>query len=304
MTASEILVSVVVPIYNQADTIEETLRSALNQTHKNIEVIVVDDGSEADIKTIIDKLEDKRISFYRLTHKNANVARNYGIQRSKGKYIAMLDADDIWKPEHLADSLVAMKESAADGVYGSLILKDADTEEENIVMASKPNRGETMLNYLLRNGYGAQTSTLVLSAESVKDILWNPELNRHQDYDFVVRFSKKYKLAVKKKPTTFYILRSRSHEMDFHSCIKFIKANENDIEPINYYNYNSGMLRLALRLNAKPDIIKHYRREATYYRELLPYIQYIQICRPANKFERLVYKWRYLYYILRIKVEL
>lgn len=67
MTASEILVSVVVPIYNQADTIEETLRSALNQTHKNIEVIVVDDGSEADIKTIIDKLEDKRISFYRLT---------------------------------------------------------------------------------------------------------------------------------------------------------------------------------------------------------------------------------------------
>lgn len=304
MIANESLISVVIPVYNQADTIKETLVSVLNQTHTNTEIIVVDDGSEADIKTIIDKLEDKRISFHRLPHKNANVARNYGIQKSKGEYIAMLDADDIWKPDHLADSLVAMKESAADGVYGSLILRDAYTKEENVIMASEPNRGESMLNYLLRNGYGAQTSTLVLSAESVKDILWNPELNRHQDYDFVVRFSKKYRFAVKKKPTTFYILRSKSYGIDFYSCIKFIKDNENDIEPINYYNYNSGMLRLALSLNAKPGIIKYYRKETTYYRELLPYTQYIQICRPANKFERFIYKWRYLYYILRIKVEL
>jgi len=107
------LVSIIIPNYNKAHYIREAIESALNQTYKNIEVIVVDDGSTDESKEII-KSFGKKIKAYFLPHKNANVARNFGLKKSKGEYIQFLDSDDIILPEKIEKQVEVLEKTGAD----------------------------------------------------------------------------------------------------------------------------------------------------------------------------------------------
>lgn len=91
------LISVIIPVYNREALIKRAIDSVLNQTYKNIEVIVIDDGSTDKTGEVINAIMDKRIIFYKFD-KNRGVvaARNYGISKAKGKYIAFQDSDDYW----------------------------------------------------------------------------------------------------------------------------------------------------------------------------------------------------------------
>ena len=186
------LISVIIPVYNGEKTLLETLSSVLKQTYSHFEVIIVDDSSDRPVESFIRPLiEDYRIRIYRTERSNANIARNYGIRKSKGDYIAMLDADDYWMENHLRDCLSLLQESKADGLYGSLFLRRSLSDnmpDLPVFHAREVREGESMVDYLLTTGFGAQTSTLFTTVRSMKDILWDPALVNHQDYDFVVRF--------------------------------------------------------------------------------------------------------------------
>ena len=159
------LVSVVIPVYNDAAKLEATLASVLCQAYSHLEVIVVDDGSVEDIEPVLKHIRDKRVRYYRLEHKNANVARNYGVAQSTGHYIAMLDADDLWAENHVEQCLSDMAKSNADGSYGGLIIRRR--AGDSIVHAALPRENESMMSYLLRMGYGAQTTkTCILASNS------------------------------------------------------------------------------------------------------------------------------------------
>lgn len=100
-TESGDLVSVIIPTYNRVEKVGEAIESALNQTYKNIEVIVVNDEGE-DITDVIKEFDDSRLKL--ITHKkNKGLAgtRNTGIKNANGKYIALLDDDDIFYPNHI-----------------------------------------------------------------------------------------------------------------------------------------------------------------------------------------------------------
>lgn len=93
----ENLVSVIIPTYNRSDLIKETINSVLNQTHKNFELIMVDDGSTVNTKTVIESFKDNRIKYILQKHHGLlAVARNNGLKVAIGEYIAFLDSDDIW----------------------------------------------------------------------------------------------------------------------------------------------------------------------------------------------------------------
>jgi len=76
------LISVVIPVYNPDEILIETIQSVLKQTYQNFEIIIVDDGSATDIVSYLEQVTDKRFIIYKLQHKNANVARNYGVSHS------------------------------------------------------------------------------------------------------------------------------------------------------------------------------------------------------------------------------
>ncbi|MDS3859213.1 glycosyltransferase family A protein [Thermosynechococcaceae cyanobacterium BACA0444] len=109
------LVSVIIPAYNAARFVQETLESVLGQTYQNLEVLVVDDGSNDNTVNIIEQLaqQDSRIILIQQENAGVAAARNAGILQAKGEFIAPVDADDIWYPEKLAKQVVKMLASPA-----------------------------------------------------------------------------------------------------------------------------------------------------------------------------------------------
>ena len=120
MHENEIFVSVVVPTYNRAHLIGETIQSVIDQTYSNWELIIVDDGSEDDTKNIIDKFADKRIHYFAIDHCGIfGKVRNVGMQRANGDLIAFLDSDDLWKPNKLSFQLSLLKQDPDAGfIFG------------------------------------------------------------------------------------------------------------------------------------------------------------------------------------------
>ncbi len=120
----EPLITVITPAYNAAAYIEEALRSVLAQTHRNLELIVVDDGSKDATATITRSLGDPRICVISQSNGGVSAARNTGLGLAKGEYITFHDADDGMEPTNLAEKLRAVQEHQVDWVFGDLILCD------------------------------------------------------------------------------------------------------------------------------------------------------------------------------------
>lgn len=109
------LISVVIPTYNRGFIIENSIRSVLNQTYKNIEVIIVDDGSTDNTEEVIKSINDKKIRYFKLkVNRGACYARNYGVSKAKGKYIAFQDSDDIFLPGKLEKQYVNLIKNNSD----------------------------------------------------------------------------------------------------------------------------------------------------------------------------------------------
>lgn len=111
MPENEIFVSIVVPTYNRAHLIGETIQSIIDQTYSNWELIVVDDGSGDDTKIIIEKFADKRIRYIAIDHCGIfGKVRNVGMQKAMGDLVAFLDSDDLWKPNKLSFQISLLKQ--------------------------------------------------------------------------------------------------------------------------------------------------------------------------------------------------
>lgn len=114
---AEPLVSVIIPSFNAEDTIQDTVNSVLNQSYKNIEIIIVDDHSTDKTIEIIEEISkaNSKVQSHVLDKNFGGPAkpRNLGIEQSKGEYLAFLDADDIWHPEKLKIQLEYMSSNGA-----------------------------------------------------------------------------------------------------------------------------------------------------------------------------------------------
>jgi glycosyltransferase involved in cell wall biosynthesis len=118
MTLGDTLVSVVVPVHNGERFISRTLLSALAQNYDPIEVVVVDDGSTDRTAILLEAAaaRDSRIRFFRMQKSGVAAARNFGTSRARGKFIAPLDADDLWHPEKIARQFNVMQASPEVGL--------------------------------------------------------------------------------------------------------------------------------------------------------------------------------------------
>lgn len=96
MNQKEIEFSVIIPLYNKKSSIIRTIQSVLLQDYTNFEIIVIDDGSTDGSSELLEKIEDHRILIYKKENTGVSDTRNIGIKKAKGKFIAFLDADDIW----------------------------------------------------------------------------------------------------------------------------------------------------------------------------------------------------------------
>ena len=156
-----IKVSVILPIYNVAPYLDETFTSILNQTLQEIEIIAVNDGSTDDSESIIKKYaqQDPRISYYEQDNQGQSVARNLALQHAKGKYIYMMDSDDVLAdPDALRISYDYAEKNQADFIFfdgesfcekGSSRPFSWNTKRTHLVDENKKYDGEYLLNLML-----------------------------------------------------------------------------------------------------------------------------------------------------------
>ncbi len=106
------MVSIIIPTYNRADLLERAIKSVLAQTFTNWELLIIDDGSTDNTKSIIEKyLSDKRIKYIYQENKGPGAARNNGIRQAGGEFIAFLDSDDSWKTEKIEKQVKILEEN-------------------------------------------------------------------------------------------------------------------------------------------------------------------------------------------------
>lgn len=261
------LVSVVIPTYNRSKELARAIKSVLNQTYQNFEILVVDDGSEENLRVVCDSFNDQRIRFLRNdTHTNANVARNRGIKEAQGEYIAMLDSDDEYLPHHLSRRVEKIKEWDCDGIFGSAYI---DNGEEQTLKLSRPlKKGELMINYLLSDGF-APTPSHFYKANAAKAVLWDETLLRHQDYDFSVRFAKSYSFLSDYEPTIIvYWVVNKVSSIDLNSCILFLETNKATITPQNLVKYVINQA-IAAKIQQDDFAFKYYKRILKNYTNLI-----------------------------------
>ena len=192
--------SIIIPLYNKADYVAETLRSVLNQTYNYYEVIVVNDSSTDNSLEIVSSFHDKRIHIYTKKNEGVSAARNYGIMHAKHDYIAFLDADDIWDIDYLECQKKMIDKYPNAGIYSIAfyMIKYGKKVFCNIL----PNKERDFLidDYFKQsvvNGLSiCWTSSLCLRKDIIKHMpMFRVGIKRGEDLDLWLRVALEYDIA-------------------------------------------------------------------------------------------------------------
>jgi glycosyltransferase involved in cell wall biosynthesis len=161
-------VSVVIPVYNKADVLGATVATVLEQTFRNFELIVVDDGSTDQSPAMVESLADPRVRLIRQENQGPSAARNRGIREARTEWVAMLDADDLWAPDHL-DALVSGV--GAPGVIGAFSNVIYESNGRTSVPLGVPSqRVDDYFGFSLAgNGYAMSSSSVLFERRQLID---------------------------------------------------------------------------------------------------------------------------------------
>ncbi|WP_411359062.1 glycosyltransferase family 2 protein [Pseudidiomarina salilacus] len=186
---SEPFFSIVIPVYNRADVITDTLDSVKAQDYPHFEVIIVDDCSKDSVQ-LQDVLEAYRshfsINYIRHeTNLHGAAARNTGIRAAKGTHVALLDSDDVWTNDKLSVCARYFIEHPDIEVTTSQILTVEHGKQIKIPAVPRAP-GVSVADYLLYEFGSMQTSSIVVRTDVAQRVLFDGSLKRFQDYDFTI----------------------------------------------------------------------------------------------------------------------
>lgn len=190
----EPLISVVIPTYNRANTILQSVNSVLNQTYKNIELIVVDDCSTDDTLSKLNQINDSRLKIIcHEKNKGQNAARNTGIKSCSGEYIAHHDSDDVWRLNKLEIQINKLIEKKADIICCQTAVNDEISHKYiyNHPDSKLVKEGFISYNQLLKYNC-TTTQTLLGKAECFKTVLFDETQPRFTDWALSLDLVKKY----------------------------------------------------------------------------------------------------------------
>lgn len=195
-------VSVIIPTYNRVAVLYYALYSALNQTLQDFEIFVVDDASTDATQEFMSAISDPRVHYIRFeTNRKAAAARNAGMERARGEYIAFLDSDDEWWPTKL-ERQVEILDGLSDEwgcCYGGAYVNKVGGLTSHRVF--KPTKSGYLVKDLLMGKLVVWTPTFMFRRSCLDHVgLMDNALVRSQDVDFYIRLLEKYKMAAMEEP--------------------------------------------------------------------------------------------------------
>ncbi len=180
------LFSVVVPVYNRAALLGVALRSVLAQTEQDFEIVVVDDGSNDNPLRVVEAIGDPRIVFVQQENRGGGAARNAGIDKARGHFVAFLDSDDIYLPHHLV-AMRRLLENAPGAVGYARILVDRGKGRVFLKPPRAIREDEDMATYLMCDRGFVPTITIVMERALAQTIRFHENLPPSEDTDFAIR---------------------------------------------------------------------------------------------------------------------
>lgn len=172
-------ISVIVPAYNAEKYISETIHSVLKQSFHDFEVIVVDDCSTDSTADIVTGIADDRVRYLKnASNMGAGKTRNAGIEAARGRFIAFLDADDLWYPTKLEHQVAFMKSQKASVCYSRYDLIDATGR---VFADSGQIPAQATYHQLLRHCF-IRTSSLVYDVEGLGEKVYMDDIRKRQDF--------------------------------------------------------------------------------------------------------------------------
>lgn len=172
-------VSIIIPAHNATATIKATMLSAMGQTHPNIEILVVDDGSTDDTVALVRQIAAGCPCVHILRKENGGVARarNHGIKAARGDYIAPLDADDIWHPEKIARQVAALSDAPHDVALAYNWFRRIDADGRVLPGSPSPIVDGYAYHRHLDWNFISNGSTPLIRADVARTVRYDPALH-------------------------------------------------------------------------------------------------------------------------------
>lgn len=226
------LISVIVPAYNASRFIRQTLNSVLSQTYQNLEIIVVDDGSQDKTLQIVKSIAamDERVLLLQQPNQGVASARNLAIEKSRGEFIAPIDADDLWHPQKIEKQVAYMLRSGPS--FGLVYSWWLNIDEEGLPIYTSPRwrmEGSVYMTLIALPFIGNASVSLIRRTCIERVGAYNAEWRKQgaqgcEDWDFSLRIAEHYQLgvvpeylvgyrSVKGSMALNFITMKRSHEL-------------------------------------------------------------------------------------------
>jgi glycosyltransferase involved in cell wall biosynthesis len=215
------LISVIIPCFNAAFFLQEAIESVLNQNYPNLQLIVVNDGSTDNSLKIAKQYEKDNVLIIDKLNTGVSDSRNQGAQIAKGKYLAFLDADDVWKAEKLKESIEVFEEHNVGLVHTYMEVINEESLPTGEILKGK--KGNLLESLLLWNGCNIPSPSSILISKSAFDEVggFDPSFSTAADQDFFFRLATKFNVGIVKKPLGQY----RVHSNNMHSNIELMEKD-------------------------------------------------------------------------------
>ena len=250
-------ISVIMPVYNGEKYLKEAIESILDQTFRDFEFIIINDGSTDKTAEIIKSFNDARIQL--INQKNAGIilSLNRGISESRGKYIARMDADDISLPERLEKEYRFLEQNPKYGIVGTTFLIINKNNQVIGVNAVLLENEDLKKEIIIETTFGHGT---VMMRKSVLDTVgyYNPKALHAEDFDLWTRFAEKSKMA--NLSEVLYLWRDNPQGISRTKNLTQSK-NAQKIQEIQIYKF----------ANLNRQKIINFKKNKTYHDEKIEY---------------------------------
>ncbi|BDZ76286.1 glycosyltransferase family 2 protein [Claveliimonas bilis] len=204
------LVSIIMPSWNTGRFIGESIQSVINQSYKQWELLIIDDGSTDDTDKVVALFEDKRIKYFKnIENCGAALSRNRALREAQGEWIAFLDSDDLWDPEKLEHQIKFMKKNNFIFSYHDYVKIDEESNPLNIYVT-----GPDVVTKKRMYDYGYPGCLTFMYSSKVMGVIQIKDIKKNNDYAILLKLCKKANCYLLKENLAQYRIRKQSISHD------------------------------------------------------------------------------------------
>jgi glycosyltransferase involved in cell wall biosynthesis len=212
------LVSVIIPTYNRADYILGSVNSVLAQSYADFELIIIDDGSTDATVDVVKTIKDSRVKYYRFDNSSSpGIARNRGIEKAQGQYLAFLDSDDTWAKDKLKKQVSFLEENP--DYY--LVYSKCYLSKDGKITGMSPKKmasGNIFEKLYLSFNFIPVLTVLMRNVAGSGRYFFNPGKDKNlfigEDYDLWLTIAQKEKIGYINEPLAYYTIHSSNMSLD------------------------------------------------------------------------------------------